>query len=173
METITPPLRQCPILNGFTDQDLEIFLSRVQFEDFAAGEDILTEGLKYHGVWVLLKGECQVLKGPAEKRAKLAVLKPGNVFGEMSFFDGQSHSATVRATTDVQTLRLIHDDFEKLRATHPEVAHKIAFNLVRILAERLRHMDDWICELIEQDGDEDRHHEWQQFRAKLYAMKGL
>jgi CRP-like cAMP-binding protein len=166
-------LRQCPILEGLSDVELQIFLNRVLSEDFPAGEEILTEGLRYHSLWILVSGEVEVLKKGHHRLSRLATLGPGNVFGEMSFLDGTSHSATVKARVPCQTIRLMHDAYEDLRQVHPEIAHRISLNLVRILSDRLRHMDAWTCELVEKECDEKRHDEWQQFRSKLYAMKEL
>jgi hypothetical protein len=66
-------------------------------------------------------------------------------------------------------MRLMREGFEKLRAEHPWAADKIACNLVLILSERLRRMDDWTCELVQNNGSERQHAEWQEFRAKLYS----
>jgi CRP-like cAMP-binding protein len=166
----TQDLQRCIVFQHMTPEELDPVFRRMEFEDFHAGEEILTEGLTYQCLWVIISGRCEVVKRSNGGRPnKLAVLEPGCVFGEMSFLDTAPHSASVRALSDVATMRLMHDAFEQLRVEHPAAADKIACNLVRILSDRLRRMDEWTCELVEHNGNERQHAEWHEFRAKLYS----
>lgn len=161
-------IERCLLLNGFSREELDAFLSRVQPESFPAGAEILTEGKSYHGVWVLARGRCEVVKHGPHKDNRLAVLEPGNVFGEMSFLEAAPHSASVRALDNVETVRLMRDQFDELSAACPSAARKIAVNIVKVLSERLRKMDQWTCELVDQTHNNHRRQEWQDFRSKLY-----
>ncbi|MCA9089475.1 MAG: cyclic nucleotide-binding domain-containing protein [Planctomycetaceae bacterium] len=169
MHEFTPQLRKCPILQGLEDPELQSLLDIVKFEDFEQGSEILTEGLRYQSLWVLLQGESTVVKRGMHQESRLANLTPGSVFGEMSFFDSSPHSASVIAKTPCHTMRIMHKDYETLRSTCPETAYKISLNVIQILSDRLRRMDQWTCELVEQDCNQDRHKEWHDFRAKLYT----
>jgi CRP/FNR family transcriptional regulator, cyclic AMP receptor protein len=169
MSAFQTELERCPILQGFDDTELLSFLERVQHEDFPAGQDILTEGKAYRGLWVLLKGKCEVIKQGRSRESRLAILEPGHVFGEMSFFEPVPHSATVRSMTEVETIRLLPEQYQDLLDTCPTAAHAITVNVIRILSDRLRRMDDWTCELVEKECDRRKYHEWQDFRAKLYT----
>jgi len=163
-------LKSCALFEAMTPDELDVVFRAMRSESFAAGNDILTEGLTYQGLWVLVSGRCEVVKGAAGKRGnRLAVLEAGAVFGEMSFLEAAPHSASVRAMTDVDTMRLMRENFELLRVECPSAADKITRSLILVLSARLRRMDEWTCGLVEKS-DNDRHHdEWQQFRAKLYG----
>jgi CRP-like cAMP-binding protein len=63
------------------------------------------------------------------------------LLGEIAFFDGGPRSATVRATTDGELLRLGIDDFERLSARHPELARALLLDLGRVLARRIRRIE--------------------------------
>ncbi len=165
-----PQLQRCVLLEGMNPEELDSVFRLMQSEDFAAGAEILTEGLTYASLWIIESGRCEVVKaGNGSKANRLALLEAGSVFGEMSFFETAPHSASVRALSEVTTLRLAREQYEQLRAEHPSAADKIAANLVRILSQRLRRMDDWTCELVQNNGNERQHEEWQEFRAKLYG----
>lgn len=164
-----PELERCTLLAGFTVPELQAFHDLVKFEAFEAGDEILTEGQKYHGVWILLRGTCEVLKDGSRQTSRLATLEPASIFGEMSFLHPVPHSATVRAIDHVETLRLMREDFDHLTAMSPSAAQKLAMNIVRVLSDRLRRMDEWTCELVEKDCDGKRHQEWKEFRTKLYS----
>lgn len=169
MSAFQAELERCPILRGFENTELVALLERVQHEDFPAGHDILTEGKEYRGLWVLLKGKCEVIKQGRSRESRLAILEPGHAFGEMSFFEQVSHSATVRSMTEVETMRLLPDQYEELLKNCPAAAHLIAINMIHIISDRLRRMDDWTCDLVEKECDRRKYHEWQEFRTKLYT----
>ncbi|WP_437202646.1 cyclic nucleotide-binding domain-containing protein [Planctomicrobium sp. SH664] len=162
-------IARSPLLQGFTPDELRAFTERSQMEGFTPGHEILTEGNLYQGIWVLLEGTCEVVKRGPHRDSRLAVLEPGAVFGEMSFLQASTHSASVRAVDRVETLRLMRGQYDKLVEACPSAAMKIAANLVRILSDRLRRMDEWTCELVEHECDHRRHQEWQEFRSKLYT----
>ena len=96
-------------------------------------------------------------------------LDTGGVFGEMSFLQEAPHSANVRALSDIDTVRLSPDAFEELKRRNLAAAYGITANLVRLLSDRLRRMDTWTCELIDDTEDTQRHDEWQEFQSKLYT----
>lgn len=169
MDQLPECLKKCAVLQGLSDAELQAFLQVVQQEQFAPGTEILSEGLAYQSLWILLEGKCAVIKNGAHQRSELAQLGPGSIFGEMSFLEDSAHSAAVIAVTHCQTIRLMREDYERLRETAPRLAQQLTLNIVRILSERLRRMDRWICELVELTEYQQRSQEWQQFRAKLYA----
>ena len=140
-------------------------------EVYPLGEVILREGKTFQVLWIIAKGECEVFKmvKPAIEQ-RLTVLDAGSVFGEMSFFQPAPHSASVRALTEVTVMRLERQGFSTLLESCPTAAHKMLVNAVRILAERLRRMDEWTCELVERpDGSETQRKEWRDLRSKLYT----
>lgn len=160
----------CPLFESMTPDELDAVFRLMKTEHFAAGEEILTEGLVYQSLWVIVDGRCEVVKGKSNSQAnRLAVHEAGGVFGEMSFLATAPHSASVRALSDVDTMRLTREAYDQLRAECPAAADKIACSLVVILSARLRRMDEWTCGLVQNSGNERHHAEWQDFRAKLYA----
>lgn len=162
-------LERCSLLSGFSHEEMSAFLRRVRFEGFTAGEGILTEGNQYHGIWIVLSGTCEVIKHGQNKDSRLAILEPGHVFGEMSFLQPVAHSASVRAVDHVETMRLMAEEYEDLSSDSPSAAQKLAVNIIRVLSDRLRRMDEWTCELVERNNDSRHHMEWQDFRSKLYT----
>lgn len=153
-----------------TPDELDAVFGLMQSEDFAAGSDILIEGQTYSSLWVIISGRCEVVKGPCDGESnRLAVLETGAVFGEMSFLETAPHSASIRAMSDVDTMRLTRDGFERLHNECPAAADKIARSLVLVLSARLRRMDEWTCGLVKKTGSDKQHAEWHEFRAKLYG----
>jgi CRP-like cAMP-binding protein len=160
----------CAIFQGLSPAEQKRVLELTQREAFPEGHVIIHEGKSIQMLWIIARGTCEVQKSTRNGAAqRLAVLESGAVFGEMSFFHAAPHSATVRAVSDVETLRLTREAFEKLEKTCPSAAGKIAVNIVSVLAERLRKMDEWICDLTERPDADKHREEWQDFRSKLYT----
>jgi len=170
MSHLIPELEPCPLLRDLDRSQLSDIFELVESEHFHQGNSILEQGKVYQAIWMIVRGECEVMRtcGPDDER-QLAVLDSGGVFGEMSFFQKAPHSANVRAITDVDTVRLSPESFEILKQRNLAAAFGITTNLVHLLSERLRRMDTWTCELIEETADHRRHDEWQEFQSKLYT----
>ncbi len=169
MTAVQDMLDHIPLLSECRLNDRVEFDRLVERRTFQRGENILVEGKVDPALWLLLEGRCEVVKcGNGHGERRLAVIEPGGVFGEMSFLKAAPHSATVRALSDVVVARLTPAAFEELRETSPAAAYCIVMNLVTLLSERLRRMDDRICELLAHSSDE-RQKEWQDFRARLFA----
>jgi len=55
----------------------------------------------------------------------LALLRPGQFFGEMALMTGDARTATVVAKTDVECWRLDRGSFQQLLQTRPEIAGEV------------------------------------------------
>ncbi len=163
-------LARLALFQDMTADERQQVLELVSFSEHSAAETILEEGKSTQALWVLLRGRCHVLKHSQHgTEQELAVLEPGSVFGEMSFFHPAPHSATVKAVTAVEVMRLPRAKYEPLEVSGSRAAYKLVRNTLKVLSERLRKMDEWICR--EMDGDETgpRREEWHEFRKKLYS----
>jgi len=163
--------RQCPLFWDMTEAEVNEVRRRLKPEVHPKDDVILREGKTFQVLWIIARGECEVFKMvKSNVEQRLTVLDPGSVFGEMSFFQPAPHSASVRAVTEVEVMRLDRAEFEELESVSPAAVKKMLANTVRVLADRLRRMDDWTCELFERpDGPETHRKEWRDFRSKLYT----
>jgi CRP/FNR family transcriptional regulator, cyclic AMP receptor protein len=164
-------VKNCPLFWDMSPGELAEVRRRLVSETYPKDEVILREGKTFQVLFVIAHGECEVFKTvKAGIEQRLTVLDPGSVFGEMSFYQPAPHSASVRAIMEVEVMRLSREEFASLQQCCPAVVHKMLVNSVRILAERLRRMDDWTCKLVEHpDGSESHRKEWRDFRSKLYT----
>jgi CRP-like cAMP-binding protein len=110
---------------------------------FRAGECVVIEGESAHAVYLVLRGRLDVQKPLGEGRVKtLAQLKPLDCFGEMAFLDQEPRSANVMAVTDGELLAIPMAAFADLMERDPAIGMKIYRELARILAGRLRTLDE-------------------------------
>jgi cAMP-dependent protein kinase regulator len=170
MERVLDVTRLIPLLAACKLEDRDAFEQLVERKSFEAGDEILAEGETDQALWMILEGTCEVMKhGNGHEEQKLAVLEAGSVFGEMSFLKRAPHSATVRALTPVEVARLTPEAFDRLRQNSPAAAFCIVMNLVNLLSDRLRSVDERICEILDGDGADLQRREWHDFRARLFA----
>lgn len=160
----------CPIFRDMTIDERQEVLSLLVSVSFTKGKLIIKEGDKNQSLWILVHGRCEVVKSAKKgQERQLAILEPGAVFGEMSFFESAPHSASIRALTEVEVMRLSREQYERLRQSQSGAACKIASSVISVIAQRLRRMDEWTCGLLEHPNGADHREEWQEFRAKLYS----
>ena len=163
-------LAEFRIFEGMTPPQRAQLLERMELHEYPPGDRILREGLSIQILWVIVKGHCAVTKTLADgEQRNLAELGPGDIFGEMSFFRSAPHSASIHTLTDVEVLMLRRERYNDLEAEGSTAAYRIAANTAAVLAERLRRMDDWICNLVEQPDAVSHREEWREFRSKVYT----
>src|SRR5690606_38833924 len=73
----------------------------------------------------------------------LSILRPGDSFGEMSLFDGESRSANCITMEPTVLLVLSRDDLLRHMSRYP----RTSMNLLGELARRLRRADETIAQL--------------------------
>lgn len=85
--------------------------------------------------YVILSGSVKIgAYAPDGREAVLAVLGPGDVFGELSLFDDAPRSADATAIEKVELLSLDNQALTEAVRAHPE----LATSLLRVLSRRLR-----------------------------------
>jgi CRP-like cAMP-binding protein len=78
---------------------------------------LIREGAPTPGLFLLLCGEAEVLRGAK----RLAALGPGDVFGEMSLLRGAPAMGSVDTCTRCWVLALPRKDFQALSFAYPQV----------------------------------------------------
>ncbi|MCA8995437.1 MAG: cyclic nucleotide-binding domain-containing protein [Planctomycetaceae bacterium] len=133
----------CPIFRTMATDERELVLSLMDTEFFQCGRNVLLErNLHPQGLWVVRKGNLEVLHfDQANGEQQMAMLHPGAIFGEISFFDPQPHTATIRAVEETECLHLSVEKFHDLELQHPRTAIKLLVNMGRMLAAKMRRAD--------------------------------
>lgn len=171
-------LRRCSLFVGLDDAECRQIAGILREFQAEPGELILRQGETEQELWLLTSGACDVIRQadarrPDDEPVVLATLEPGETLGEMSFFQPAPHSASVRAKTAVTLLRISRRDFDD-RVNHGcRASYKLAVNMVGTLAQRLRQMDQWVGELLQEEDAPPKQAEWSGFRDKLFKEWNL
>jgi ATP-binding cassette subfamily B protein len=97
-------------------------VARFERVSFPFGAVIVREGDQADALYVLVSGRARVVKrGDTGEEVPLNVLRAGDAFGEMALLEHTSRTATVRASSDVEALRLDRAAFDELVARAPDL----------------------------------------------------
>jgi CRP-like cAMP-binding protein len=142
-------LRNIGLFGALSDDVLEYLATLLTVETPPAGATLFREGEDASAMFVVISGEVEVLKkSKRHVEARVAVLGPGDWFGEMSIVDIQPRSATVRALAPSRLLRVSSADLDALYRHDLRSYAIIILNLARELSRRLRVADGILADLI-------------------------
>lgn len=84
-------------------------------------------------LYIIQEGKVKITKLVNNNEVLLAVLKKGDIFGEMSLLDNKPRSASALAFGPVKLMAVSKTNFEPTVKAHPEIASKI----IELLSERI------------------------------------
>jgi CRP/FNR family transcriptional regulator, cyclic AMP receptor protein len=123
------------------EADLEVVLEYTQARLYAAGEFAVHHGDVDRSFFIISHGSFEVLVPTDDGPQRVRVLEPGDLFGEVGFFDGLPRSADVVALEKAEAFVLTQAAFQRLRLMHPRLALRFVLDLGRVLGERFRASD--------------------------------
>jgi CRP-like cAMP-binding protein len=111
-------------------------------KSYRDGEEIIRQGSIGESMYVVQSGRVEVIQHAADGGEQhLAFLEAGDFFGEMSVFEKELRSATVRAAGEARVLMI--DKKTLLRRIREDPL--LAVNLLKTMAHRIRHLDTEIA----------------------------
>ncbi|MGH8982165.1 MAG: cyclic nucleotide-binding domain-containing protein [Acidimicrobiales bacterium] len=128
------------LFSSCTDRELRLVRRSLEELTAPAGRVLCEEGAIGREFFFILDGRASVRRNGR----KVALLGPGDYFGELSLLDRQPRSATVVADTDMVLLNLTQRNFNSLLEAVPPLPRK----LLAAMAARLREADSKVSALI-------------------------
>ncbi|MGJ7502470.1 Crp/Fnr family transcriptional regulator [Variovorax sp. ZT5P49] len=123
----------------FNVQQWETLAGYLQPIDTGVGDVLIEQGTPDRSVFFVESGAISVHRVSSKEQMKLAVLTPGSVVGEGSFFSRQPHSANVVITGAGRVWRLTAIRFAEMSNRQPNMALEIAMALGAVIAKRMAH----------------------------------
>lgn len=118
------PYAKCVYLDGSNEE-----FNRMYPKDTM----IMSEGQPGQELYIIQKGSIKITKIVDNNEVLLAVLKQGDIFGEMSLLENKPRSASAIAFEDAYLLAVNKANFERMVATQPQIITR----LTQLLAERI------------------------------------
>src|SRR3954468_24874861 len=138
-------LAPSPLLANLPPDSLSHLASVAQRRSYRRGEVIFHQGDPGDSLHFLTDGRVKVvLDAETGEEAVIAILGPGDCFGELALIDGEPRSATVETLEAVQTLSLSRPDFMAFIRDNPQTAER----LLVTLAGMVRRTDESMADLV-------------------------
>jgi CRP/FNR family cyclic AMP-dependent transcriptional regulator len=135
MATETSLLSGVPLFAKLSDAEKADLASLLETREYPPNKPICWLGEAGTEFFIIQQGQCVVVYPDEQgKEVTLAVLGPGQFFGEISLLDGGPRTATVRTVSDTKVLVLERDAFNQFISRNGSAA----FHMMTILGQRQR-----------------------------------
>jgi CRP/FNR family cyclic AMP-dependent transcriptional regulator len=137
-------------------EDTELFgaLPADQIEAIAAqsmtrtvsrGDQVFAAGDEPTDLYVVVSGRIAIVNTSVDRReSMMALMEPGDLFGELPLFDGLSRSAGARALEPSEIVVIPYAPLRDLYRSQPELLWRV----VNLLAQRLRTTDEALADTV-------------------------
>ncbi len=132
------------MFEGLTIDDLKKLYRYCQKVEFKETDTLIKEGQIVSALYIIIKGQAEVLLPKQSKRletVKLAIKNAGGFFGEYSLVDSKPSSASVIATQAGELVKITNTDLDTVLKTNDRMAKTIYLNIIRVLIRRLRNIN--------------------------------
>jgi CRP-like cAMP-binding protein len=121
------------------EDEKKLVMERMHKESFSMGEYVFKEAETGERLYVVEKGAVSLIKSIGNDLDKTILIAPeGSIFGEFSFIDGSTRSASALVTVDAVLLSLDRGDFDALIKQFPALGAKLYNNLLLTVTQRIR-----------------------------------
>jgi CRP/FNR family transcriptional regulator, cyclic AMP receptor protein len=131
-------LGKCTLFSGLSAEERAALSARARVQTYNAGEIIFSMSSAGNQMMALLSGTIRISLPLAQgKELFLAIIQPGEIFGELAVLDGHERSAEAVADSNCSVAMWERNDILSLFERNPSMWP----SLVRVLVERLRRTD--------------------------------
>jgi CRP/FNR family cyclic AMP-dependent transcriptional regulator len=137
-------LERVPFLKALSEADRRWLADRVRPRHFEKGDIIFQKDDPGQSLFIVETGQVRIyMPGVQGTDLTLAVMGPGEFFGDMSLLDGRSRSASASAITESVLTTIERQDFTALIRARPDSALAILAEI----AKRIRETDQMASDL--------------------------
>lgn len=137
-------LRDCGLFGNADERTLDALAAALRVRRFRKGETVFHQGDPGDALFIMASGSVKVVL-PSDEGAEpaiVAVLGPGEFFGELAILDGAPHSATIVAVEPTETLILHRDAFLALIDKDAELRRALLASLATEMRRLTGHVED-------------------------------
>ncbi len=143
LESTIEALRKIHLFEGIEPAGLKVLAELAEEKRFKGGEKVFSEGDTGGSLFLIEEGKVRIsrnVSGMGEEA--LAILGPGDAFGEMALFEDYPRSADAIVHESCRLLSIDKNALDEMLFLNRDLAYEILWNVVRILSSRLRETND-------------------------------
>lgn len=126
-------LKRVPLFANVSPPRLKLLAFTSDRVLYRPGELLCVQGEVGDAAFVVLSGQADIIVDGPKGPSKVAEVGENAIIGEIAILCDVARTATVRAATEVEVLRISKENFLKLLMDFPEMTIQV----VRVLADRL------------------------------------
>ena len=139
-----------PIFSGLREEQKKLILDRSEKVNYKLNEVIFEEGSPGGMIYFISSGMVKIAKRIKEGHDRtLAVLKPGEFYGEMSIFDNTERSSAAIAIAESEQYRIPKTAFEGILEQAPDTGVMLMMKLIEVISLRVRKANELYKDLVE------------------------
>jgi len=128
-------LADVPLFSTLDEREQSELSGRLRRRRYRKGEMVFIRGDRGRDLYLIESGSVKICLTTSDgKELTLALLGPGEFFGELALLDGDPRSSDAVVMEPSQCLLLERDDFLQFLDQHPRLAHRV----MEVLSRRLR-----------------------------------
>ena len=132
-------LNNLPMFAELNGRELNVLEKMVHVRNYGVSEVVFEEGDPGTGMYMIRSGGVSILvKNQQGTDDELALLGPGDFFGETTLTAPAPRSASARTTEQTELIGLFRADLLELIERQPTLISRILIGLTRIVSERLQ-----------------------------------
>ena len=132
-------LKNVALFDGLSEGELEAVANLCAEQSYPAGGIVIQQGDMGEELFVIQKGQVEIIVMGTRPERPLVVLGEGQILGEMSLLDYGFRSATGRATVPTIVQIIQGKDFTDLCDRDHHIGYVVMRNLAADLSFKLRH----------------------------------
>ncbi len=126
-------LRRIPLFAHIEAQKLKLLAFTSERIVFEAGQTLFLQGDEGDAAYVIIEGQADVLVNGPHGPVSIAQMERNAIVGEVAILCDVPRTATIKASTRLDTLRIRKEHFIELLTEFPE----LSIEIMKILAQRL------------------------------------
>jgi len=141
-----------PLFENFNFAEIDLLSQFMQVYRTGPGAEIIREGETGDFMMLLIEGSVEVFKQDRWNAPRLiALVGPGQAFGEMSMIDGEPRFASCVAAEPCMIAVLSRDSLARIILEQPTLGVKLLMELVLMLSQRLRRTSSKLLEYMDRE----------------------
>ncbi|OBA47427.1 Crp/Fnr family transcriptional regulator [Kocuria sp. ICS0012] len=144
----TDVLRRAPLFASLDDEAFAALTEEITEVNLSRGATLFYEGDPGDQLYFIVSGKMKLGRTASDGRENLvAVMGPGEIFGEMALFDPSPRSTSATAVSETRLDGLKHENLRKVIQRSPEVSAQ----LLQARGRRLRRTNENLADLVFSD----------------------
>jgi len=143
------PLRENDLFKDFSDKEIAVVSQIVSEKAYPKGTPIYVENMLGESLFIVKSGSVEIKKNLGAGGENLvAVIGPGELFGEMAILEGGPRLVSAKAQEETELLMISGDDFKAFMEKEPVVCLKLFLGIIKMFTRRIRELMPLVEEFL-------------------------